>query len=257
MSTTATPSPSTPQQTKISAWLPISAFIGTSLALAIPFFILRRQQATALRISPKNTQTPPPRRSATMLTPLRGPSTTPSPISLPISKQGLGTTSEPFDASSSPGTGGLISALSQMNQSTALLAAKAFLIATGLVAVGGITFTWAVKTTLGVEDAKEFGQKMRSIFQTIPGLRSRLYRPPETDDEYYEAQAPVSSAMGEEWNWAEAEERLNKAYEEGGITIWAQTALRELEAEARVERNKRDRQQEGVSVSGKKDPSFD
>jgi hypothetical protein len=48
--------------------------------------------------------------------------------------------------------GELISAISQMNQSTALLAAKAFLIATSLVAVGGITFTWAVKTILGVED---------------------------------------------------------------------------------------------------------
>ena len=39
-----------------------------------------------------------------------------------------------------------------MNQSTALLAAKAFVIATGLVAVGGVTFMWAVKTALGVED---------------------------------------------------------------------------------------------------------
>ena len=43
-----------------------------------------------------------------------------------------------------------------MNQSTAFLAAKAFLIATGLVAVGGITFTWAVKTTLGVENVNSF-----------------------------------------------------------------------------------------------------
>ena len=39
-----------------------------------------------------------------------------------------------------------------MNQSTAFLAAEAFLIATGLVAFSGITFTWTVKTTtLGVE----------------------------------------------------------------------------------------------------------
>jgi hypothetical protein len=44
--------------------------------------------------------------------------------------------------------------MSQMNQSTALLAAKAFLIATGLVAVGGVAFTWTVKTTLGVENVK-------------------------------------------------------------------------------------------------------
>jgi hypothetical protein len=42
--------------------------------------------------------------------------------------------------------------MSQMNQSSAFLAAKAFLIATGLVAVGGVAFTWAVKTTLRVEN---------------------------------------------------------------------------------------------------------
>ena len=91
-----------------------------------------------------------------------------------------------------------------MDQSATLLAAKALLIATGLVAVGGVAFTWAVKTTLGVENvnfnesfhffflysdphfgkAQEFGQKMRSIFQTtFPGIRSSH---PETDDERFE-----------------------------------------------------------------------
>jgi len=139
-----------------------------------------------------------------------------------------------------------------MNQSTAFLAAKAFLIATGLVAIGGITFAWAVKTTLGVENAQEFGQKMRSIFHTtVPGLRSRLYRPPETDDERYEIQAqgvPFHSTVRGDWNWKEAEERLKKAYEEGGIAAWAQIALRELEAEVEVERTKRDREQEAASA---------
>ena len=92
-----------------------------------------------------------------------------------------------------------------MDQSSALLAAKALLIATGLVAVGGVAFTWAVKTTLGVENvnfnasfhffllhsdpyfykAQEFGQKMRSIFQTkFPGLRSKILS--ESDDEHFE-----------------------------------------------------------------------
>jgi len=145
-----------------------------------------------------------------------------------------------------------------MNQSTAFLAAKAFLIATGLVAVGGVAFTWAVKTTLRVENAQEFSQKMRSIFQTtVPGLRSRLYRPPETDDERYEIQAGVASpsAVQGDWNGKDAEERLKKAYEEGGIAAWAQTALRELEDEVEVERTKRDREQEAASASGKKEPS--
>jgi hypothetical protein len=94
---------------------------------------------------------------------------------------------------------------------------------------------------------------MRSIFQTtIPGLRSRLYRPPETDDECDEIQAQgvaFPSATQGDWNWEEAEERLKKAYEEGGIAAWAQTALRELEAEVDVERTRKDREQEAASPS--------
>ena len=101
---------------------------------------------------------------------------------------------------------------------------------------------------------------MRSLFQmTVPGLRSRLYRPPETDDERYEIQeqgvVTFPSTTQGDWNWEEAEERLKKAYEEGGIAAWAQTALRELEAEVEVERIKRDREQETASVSGEKEPS--
>lgn len=96
---------------------------------------------------------------------------------------------------------------------------------------------------------------MRSIFQTtVPGLRSRLYRLPETDDERYEIQTQevaFPSAIEQDWNWEDAEERLKKAYEEGGITLWAQAALRELEAEARVERLNRDREEEASLVSRK------
>jgi len=241
MSTTAsTSSPSTLKKSQFSVWLPISAFIGTSLALAIPLFMLNRQRIgkNTLQFSLKTSQKtpPPPRRSTT--------TTTPSTLRT-TSKEGLAeTTLESSDSSSSssPGLREMISAISQMNQSTALLAAKAFFIATGLVAIGGITFTWAVKTTLGVEDAREFGQKMRSTLQaTVPGLRSRLYRPPDTDDEHYQIQ--TQHAIEQDWNWEEAEERLKKAYEQGGITLWAQTALTELEAEAEVERTKRDREQ--------------
>jgi hypothetical protein len=102
------------------------------------------------RISFKNLKTPPPPRrsnaTSSSLTSLRGTTTSASP-STP--NQGLGATSEPSDISSSPGISEVIS---QMNQSTVFLAAKAFLIATSLVAVGGVTFIWAVKTTLGVEN---------------------------------------------------------------------------------------------------------
>ena len=48
--------------------------------------------------------------------------------------------------------------------------------------------------------------------------------------------------MVQDWDWEEAEEQLKKAYKQGGLTVWAQSALRELEAEVRVERAKRDRE---------------
>lgn len=101
---------------------------------------------------------------------------------------------------------------------------------------------------------------MRFILQTtFPSLRSRLYRPPETDDERFETQTQESSlpsVIEHSWNWEEAEQRLKKAYEEGGITVWAQVALRELEAEAEVERTKRDQQREAVSASGEREHSL-
>ena len=94
---------------------------------------------------------------------------------------------------------------------------------------------------------------------TVPGLRSQLYRPaPETDDERDELQAhgvAFPAAIQRDWNWKEAEERLKKAYEEGGVAAWAQTAFRELEAEVEVERTKRNQEQEAASASGKKEPS--
>ena len=121
-------------------------FVGTSLALTIPLFMLHRQ-----RISFNNLKTPPPpRRSNTASSPTLLRDTTASGFSS-TSKQGLRTTSELSDVSPSPGMG-VVSAMSQMNQSTAFLAVKAFLIATGLVTVGGVVFTWAVKITLGVEN---------------------------------------------------------------------------------------------------------
>jgi hypothetical protein len=50
--------------------------------------------------------------------------------------------------------------------------------------------------------------------------------------------------------------KLKNAYEEGGISAWAQTALRELEAEVEVERIKRDREtQDAASASGKMEHS--
>jgi len=53
---------------------------------------------------------------------------------------------------SSPGVGELISAVCNADLSSSLMTFKVSGIATCLVAVGTITVTWIVKSTLGVED---------------------------------------------------------------------------------------------------------
>lgn len=56
----------------------------------------------------------------------------------------------------SPRTGELLAAISRVDFSTAIYAGKAFAIATGLVAVGGVALTLAVKTFMGVQDVRGY-----------------------------------------------------------------------------------------------------
>jgi hypothetical protein len=47
--------------------------------------------------------------------------------------------------------------------------------------------------------------------------------------------------LGElEWNWPDAEERLKEAFDTGGLSGWAAAAIREVEAERRAEKAKRE-----------------
>lgn len=69
---------------------------------------------------------------------------------------------------------------------------------------------------------------------------SRIRRAPETDEERRDAHLLAPFGSHETWNWLDAEKRLQRAYEEGGFPLWAQTALREMEAEAHLERSKRE-----------------
>ncbi|KAF8997062.1 hypothetical protein BDQ17DRAFT_1249047 [Cyathus striatus] len=237
------PSSSSPSsKSKVPLWLPISAFIGTSLALAIPLFMLRKQRgSTLLRTSLKNSEAPPPRRTgASAGSGARTPLTKPPSTSTP--------TTEAKPDFSSASTGELLAAISRVDFSTAIYAGKAFAIATGLVSVFGIVLTFGVKATMGVQDAQEFGQRMRSMLShTVPSLSSRINRPPETDEERREVYDVVipGTNVHENWTWEAAEERMKKAYEEGGFALWMKTALREMEAERRVEQAKREREERG------------
>lgn len=93
------------------------------------------------------------------------------------------------------------------------MAFKAFEIATCLVAVGAVTMTitWNVKSALGVNDAQEFGQKMRIPFWSA----LRIYRPAATDEEHHDAYEVTPFEADVSWTCVEVEKRPKRVYDEG------------------------------------------
>lgn len=84
---------------------------------------------------------------------------------------------------------------------------------------------------------------MRSLLWSIwPSLSNSIHRGPEGEEEQQESLRVAPRGVDENWNVEASETRLTRAYQEGGVSLWAQAALRELEAEARVERAKRARE---------------
>ncbi|KAJ3563139.1 hypothetical protein NP233_g9137 [Leucocoprinus birnbaumii] len=234
------------------AWLPISIFLGTSLAVGLPILMFRRARATAFKMSIDDPSAAPPRRVLVS-------SSSPAPVtisrtansssrrfrSLPTTPTTSSTTEfkdSPSEWDSHPS---LLTALSKSTTSNALLAGKAFLIATTLVGIGAFGVVSAVQHLTGAHTVADFARLMR--FWTDQNLRpitDRIHRPPENEEERKTALEIAAFGMGEdeEWTWEEAEKRMKKAYEEGGFSLWGQVALRELEAEARVERARRRRE---------------
>ncbi|PPQ71935.1 hypothetical protein CVT24_007909 [Panaeolus cyanescens] len=227
--------------TRVPAWVPLAAFVGTSAALAIPLFMIYRRKGKALRVAlNSNVTTPPPRRSGTV-------TTSQLKANLASSSASAATAKEPvFESSSeglSPGTSELMHALSKMDKSTGLMAAKAFGIATALVVTGGVGLALGVKSLTGVQDAREFGQLMRTtLYSSLPSLSTQIRRSPESEEERLDSLRLVPLGTEDTWSWPEAEKRLKRAYDEGGFPLWAQAALREMEAELRMERKKRERE---------------
>ncbi len=78
------------------------------------------------------------------------------------------------------------------------------------------------------------------LSKSVPSLSFAINRPFSLDEEGPESHHEVvTSALRENWKWENAEKRLKCAYEEGGVALWAQIALQELDAEVRLEREKR------------------
>ena len=111
--------------------------------------MLRRQRAV-LQMALKDTNPPPPRRMASP-----SPSSLRRPASLPTLSNSSVSVETIFSADPDRASLNMMSALSHVNASSAVLALKAFAIATGIVAVGGTVFVWGVKETLGVQDVNK------------------------------------------------------------------------------------------------------
>ena len=76
----------------------------------------------------------------------------------------------------------------------------------------------------------------------MPSLTARIHRAPETEEERRQPDHVAPAGHEAEWSWEKAQRRLELAYNTGGFTLWAQMAMREVEAEARVERAKREKE---------------
>ncbi|KAF5347959.1 hypothetical protein D9756_010215 [Leucocoprinus leucothites] len=247
------------------AWLPISIFVGTSLAIGIPILMFRKARATAFKMSLDNPSAAPPRRvlsSSPSPAPIK-PSQSSNPSSsarrrfrpLPtttasVSSADLKDSSSEWDSHPS-----LLTALSKSTTSNAFLAGKALFIATTLVGVGAFGLVSAVQHLTGAYTAPEFARLMRYwTDQHLRPITDRIHRSPENEEERKAALDIAAFGVGEdeEWTWEDAEKRMKRAYEEGGFSLWGQVALRELEAEARAERARRRREvaDEAASRSG-------
>lgn len=73
----------------------------------------------------------------------------------------------------------------------------------------------------------------KTVLEKMPVLASRLHRPAEDDHQ-------VEDMAEETWEWNAAQQRLTEAFDKNGFHGWAETALKEVEAEDRLERWKRD-----------------
>jgi hypothetical protein len=86
---------------------------------------------------------------------------------------------------------------------------------------------------------KDFADRMRHSVRThVPALSSRIHRSLERAEVDHPAlDCPDSQDM--DWGWPAAEARLKKAFDNGGWAGWADAAIKEVEAEAKMERMKR------------------
>ena len=92
-----------------------------------------------------------------------------------------------------------------------------------------------------------------AILNKLPFLSSRIHRSPDAEDHGHDPdllhtmgsaslEKEPTNHNGEKWSWDAAENRLKDAYEKDGFSGWGIALLQEVEAEGKLEREKREHQ---------------
>ncbi|KAI1785076.1 hypothetical protein LXA43DRAFT_170147 [Ganoderma leucocontextum] len=216
----------------IPKWVPVALLAFSSAALVVPIVVLRRHRATTLGKALTNAPPPPPRRTVSKGVPIANPATKPPVFSI----------RDPVPSAPTPSSS--VAARAEDNFNGALHCLKAFSIATLLVGAGATATVFGMTQYMGVQTTQEFADRMRyAILKWMPALSARIHRQPEAEDgdSLLPSDPPPGPAANavEEWTWQAAERRLRQAFDKDGFYGWAVAAMRELEAEGRIERAKR------------------
>lgn len=155
----------------------LSQVTASTVAVGLPLVYLRRKQKSTLEYALKHAPAPPPRRRTGAPAAARfglG-NVAATPIQRPNTKTHYAEVDGDGE-SASPGMGELMSGISKVNASTAMLGAKAFGIATCLVGIGAFVTVWGIKAVLGVQNVCLLvvkhpfcGDKVLSV-ASFPGL---------------------------------------------------------------------------------------
>ncbi|KAF7310380.1 hypothetical protein HMN09_00580000 [Mycena chlorophos] len=125
----------------------------------------------------------------------------------------------------------------------ALYTLQAFGAATLMVAALGVGGIWGLVRYLDVDNMQDFSDKMRlEVMSKMPFLAERMRKSlnlSATDQPAEEASKPPDQTQ--EWSYDESQDRLSDAFDKGGVSGWASALVREVEEEAKVEMDKRER----------------
>ncbi|KAJ7037387.1 hypothetical protein C8F04DRAFT_410477 [Mycena alexandri] len=119
---------------------------------------------------------------------------------------------------------------------------KAFGSATLVVSSLAFAGIWGLRRYFDVDNMEDFGVQMRlSIMDNMPLLALRMRRALGSPQDSVAEVTVEEKPPGEvEWSWDDAQERLSAAFDKGGLGGWADAAAREVQAEAKIEMEKRE-----------------